>query len=294
MKKLPLPAYDDAEIITALSNNNGLTKTSYPHLRDAIEIIKDGYAHYLENRGDAWVITVDLISKELKKGLLKNYQYPPKELKHLQVLRDSSQNVCVMCGSERAVNLDHVFPKENHSQWAVFSKNLVPGCKCNIGRGAVSTGCVDSKQRVLHPYFDECLAQRLLSCEIIPDEQFRLANIRLRYLQPELPEHESIKFHVENVVVRSGLLKWLDSQWPKLRSNPCNIIHRLPRNTIHTLDELRLHLEDSISRFDGNTGTPNNWNSILIHGLLTSNRVLEWLLVHHNGIISGEINPEDN
>jgi hypothetical protein len=294
MKRLPIPDYDDVKIIKKLSTNKRLKKTSYPELKDSIKIIISGYEHYIKKKGNVWDITVDILPLKLKSGLLKNYDGEPGSLNYLTELRNSSLDICPMCGSEGAVNLDHILTKENHHQWAVFSKNLVPACDCNNKRGTALTGDVSKRQRILHPYFDDCLKERLLSCNISPDANFRLADIELKYMCEYHPQFESIKYHVEEVVLKRGLLKWLDERWVKLRANPSVLIQTIPIKIIDSIDELSDYLIDSIGRFDKATGTPNNWNSIFVHGVLTSPSLIEWLLGRHNEIVGGGLDPRDN
>jgi hypothetical protein len=294
MKRLVIPEYDDVAIITALSENRRLNRTSYPHLRDNLETVINGYSRYMVNNGDAWGISVDLIPTELKDGLLTNYDTPPVQLNHLDILRNSSRNVCPMCGSERAVNLDHILTKEKHPQWAVYSKNLVPGCNCNIKRKSSLTGDIATRQRVLHPYFDDCLIDRLLSCTIDPDADFRLADIEIRYLCEDSPDYESIKYHVEKVVLRSGLVGWLGSQWSQLRRSPPDLIQTIPYAHIDSVESMLSYLNDSLGRHDSRAGTPNNWNSIFIHGIVNTPNFIEQLVERHNRIVAGDIEVVDN
>ena len=45
---------------------------------------------------------------------------------------------------------------------------------------------------------------------------------------------------------------------------------------------------------DERHGTPNNWDSILIHGILRDNNAKQFILQRHNDIINGIIDPENN
>jgi len=291
MKKLDIPTYDDTQIIRDLSENSRLSGTSYPHLRNELTLIRAAYTDYVTQTGNAWNITDVLISDSLKTGLVKNYNDPPKLLSFIKELRDSSPDICPMCGSAKTGTLDHLLPKDNYPQWSVFSKNLVPACDCNLKRKEVLKGDVIKQERVLHPYFDNCMADRQLSCLITSTDNFRVVDIQISYVNRAEPQLDSIKFHVEKVIKPSGVIKWLENEWLKIRKRPSNQIQTIPLNSFNSIDELRGYLHDSLTRHDASKGTPNNWNSILIHGIMNSPGVVEWLLDRHNGIIDGSIDP---
>lgn len=69
---------------------------------------------------------------------------------------------CPMCGSLHSGTLDHIFPQSDYPEFAVFSRNLVPACKCNSKRQNDLLGDGQG-ERILHPYYDVCLGERLLS-----------------------------------------------------------------------------------------------------------------------------------
>ena len=167
MKKLDFPPYIDYTIISELAKNKRLSGTSYPHLLNNLTLIQNQYAHYISNRGNAINIVSQPIANNLKTGLIKNYNTPPEQLKHLEDLRNSSPDICPMCGSSHAGTLDHILPKEDFPEWAVFSWNLVPACECNINRGRTLVGNRANNERILHPYFDTILGNRNISCTII-------------------------------------------------------------------------------------------------------------------------------
>ncbi len=281
MKYLPIPGVNDVHSTTEMSENEALHRTSYPYLRMALPDILRGYQHYEDQGGNALNINPLLISDSLKMGLLKNYGAPPNVLSFIKNIRKSSPKVCPMCGSLKTTSLDHVLPKEDYPEFAVYSKNLVPACDCNTKRGT-ATKDTTTGVRVLHPYFDNCLSERQLSCEISPRPNFPKVDIEITYVEPADPLIESLEFHVQKVVLPSGLIGWLSSQWASLVEYPGGTIHTLPHAPIESGNELRGYLEDALQRYDSSYGTPNNWVSIFVHGLLESDGVLQWLLDRHN------------
>lgn len=281
MKKLPSPPVDDTAATTATANNPRLYRTSYPHLRDFLGEILDSYNNYDENNGDALLIMPIGIDAALENGLLTNYASPPASLLYISDIRDSSPAVCPMCGSLKTTSLDHLLPKDDYPEFAIYSRNLVPACDCNTKRGTTLKN-VGEGVRILHPYYDDCLNQRQLSCKFVASPAFPKVKITIQYVHPAGEMIDSIMFHVQKVVEPSGLLKWLSSRWSSLAGCPDAVIQTLPRRQVDDVAELREYLTDALERYDEGHGTPNNWYSIFVHGLLESDGVATWLLATHN------------
>lgn len=281
MKKLEFPKVDDIERTTDLSRNRLLRQTSYPHLSNRLREVLGSYQRYTRFQGNALKIEPMNLEDPLKSGLKSNYSHPPSSLSYIDEIRSSSPRVCPMCGSLKPHTLDHVLPKEDYSEFAIYSRNLVPACDCNIKRGRTLVER-DASARVLHPYFDDCLSDRLLSCEISPFPEFPMADIKIRYLKLEHPLAKSVRFHVESIVVRAGIVTWLSGQWSSFVECPSAVVQTLPHAVIGTDEEMKLSLQDAIGRHDKNLGTPNNWESIFVHGLIHSPGVIAWSRQVHN------------
>ncbi|OBT16292.1 hypothetical protein A9264_11675 [Vibrio sp. UCD-FRSSP16_10] len=279
MKKLPAPVVNDTVKITATSQNTRLDRTSYPYLSNQLQAILNGYQNYDANDGNALLVANVNITNNLSSALKKHYASPPSDLKFIDELRASSPNVCPMCGSLKTGTLDHLFPKDDYPWFAVYSKNLVPACDCNSKRGKNLKGV---SKRILHPYYDLILNQRLLSCSIVQDPQFPNAKIKIDYVLPQHPEINSIKYHAEKVVIPSGIINWLEGEWDTTTQNPSSKIQTLPLANIPTVADFSRYLNDALNRYDQSYSTPNNWFSIFIHGILNSQGVVRFLYSKHN------------
>lgn len=291
MKYLPIPLINDVQKTTDVSNNVLLSKTSYPHLRNLLPNVLQQYENYVQQQGNAWLLGSIPVSDDLKKGLLKNYASPPKSLSYLKEIRSSSPDICPMCGSLKPYSLDHVFPKEDYPELAIFSKNLVPACDCNIKRKTTLKGDAVTQERVLHPYFDTCFQTRQVSCCFTSIDNFRLIDVSIEIINPQHHQYSSINFHVENIVKPSGIVNWLVNEWIKLKKTPPNIIQTIPTHQLPDQNKMKEYLLDALSRYDNNYGTPNNWHSIFVHGIVSSPGVLDWLFHRHNDILAGNIDP---
>ena len=280
---MTLPVVDDASKITLNSNNSRLGKTSYPYLQNQLQQILNGYADYDAKSGNAHTVNAVVINNDLRSGLKSNYKSPPKDLKFINDIRTSSPNVCPMCGSLKTGTLDHLFPKDDYPWFSVYSKNLVPACDCNSKRG---TNLKNGNQRVLHPYYDQFLTDRLLSCNIIENTNYPNAKITIAYVDPTHQEAENIKFHTEKIVLPSGIIGWLEGEWDTSTLSPFLKIQTLPQENIATLHEFNLYLNDAMTRYDRAYGTPNNWFSIFIHGIISSAGCAAWLHTKHNQLFT--------
>jgi hypothetical protein len=282
MKKMTPVRVNDLWYLDELAKNSGLVKTSYPELRNQKKLLIQAYESYEVNRGNPWLITMPVINNKLKSGLLSHYSSPPVIINYLERITDSSPDVCPMCGGFDPFTRDHILPQSEYQVWAIFSKNLVPACKCNSKRGTALKGDPKTSARVLHPYYDDCLSERLLSCKITQRNDYRWFDLEIIYVNPTHQEIASIKYHTQKIVIKSGIEKWLTGQLGKLNNCPSNVIQTLPKRRILTEDEVREGVEDCLDRNDELTGSKNNWQSILCHGLLNSDGMLHWISERHN------------
>ena len=270
---------NDAQKITATSQRKKLHRTSFPHLRNELQSILNGYQNYATNNGNALSVANVDITNDLSIALKKHYASPPTDLKFIDDLRASSPNVCPMCGSLKTGTLDHLFPKDDYPCFAVYSKNLVPACDCNSKR---RTNLTNGNKRILHPYYDLFLNQRLLSCTIVQDPRFPKAKIEIAYVLPQHLEIDSIKYHTEKVVLPSGIINWLEGEWDTTTQKPSLKIQTLPSTNIPTITDFSRYLTDALNRYDQSYSTPNNWFSIFVHGILNSQGVVQFLYTKHN------------
>lgn len=291
MNRIPPPTIDDKKIIMKLAENTKLLKTTYPCLMDHLEVVLEQYTHYEEMSGNAIKIEPKEIPQPLRNGLLKHYNSPPQDLKFIENLRKRSPDACPMCGSFHSSTLDHLLPKEKYPLWAVFSKNLIPACPCNSKRGEILTGDIAQGERILHPYFDDCLSNRVVSCRITSKDGFKTINVSLKCLPAPPGVQKALNFHITKIVSRSGILDWIRKKWGQLYLKPSSLLFSLRKKLIANTRELREDLEEYLDWLDEKHGGQNNWESVFVSGILDSEEIIEWLYERHNGIINGTIDP---
>jgi hypothetical protein len=176
-----------------------------------------------------------------------------------------------MCGSLKTGTLDHIFPKNTFAEFSIYSRNLVPACDCNSLRGDDYKGARRG-ERVLHPYFDVGMNQRLLRATIKPDAgDFRRPLIGIEVcIKKANPLYPAVSYHLQTVVLRTKIIEYLESFWPKLLRFYRDYF-RLPAGHF-TIDNLNRAIREKLGESDRRRSTPNNWDSMLLAGLSANAR----------------------
>lgn len=272
MNRIPKPMYDDAGAFQALASNHRLE--SHPRLQPIVATILASYSQYAAVSGNPAHVQNQAIHAELGKFLKGHYASPPKDLLHITTLRESSEHrVCPMCGSMHGGTLDHYLPKNAYPIFSVFSLNLVPACKCNSKRKETLTG-PNHNERVLHPYFDDCLGQRLIKAKF--EDLGKVPRVTVVLAVPAThPDYAAIAFHFRKIVQKTAIQRYVADRWSNLCRKPSLAVRALERN-IDDPAELQRELQKELNLLDDQFGGKNNWNSVFVSGLLEP-PVMEWL-----------------
>lgn len=272
MRKLSFPIFDDIAGIDALVDNHRLG--SYPGLQTFRQALKTGYVQYESVSGNAHAVVHVPIPDPLDKWLRKHYKDLPTSHHPIEDIREDNLALpCSMCGSSHAHTLDHVLPKEDHPAFAVFSKNLVPACDCNLKRGQNYKGHAVGA-RILHPYYDACLDERLYAAKFSGMDATVIVDLEI-LVAPTHPDRPAIEYHLVNVIKRTGVLNWLGRQWVKFVRAPRKIVGSLnfiPANQA----ELTAAICEHRDARDYAQDSLNNWESMFAQGLLDP-AVIAWL-----------------
>ncbi len=273
MNRLQLPSFfDDHAALRALAKNWRVA--SYPSLSAHTTAILDGYTQYVTAKGNAALITKVSLPPKIEGFLQRHYDAPPKDIGYISEIRNKSgANTCPMCGSMHCNTLDHILPKTKFPSFAIFGLNLVPACNCNSWRGQTLLGA-HKGERILHPYFDDILGQRLVSARF--DDLGEVPSISLQLLLSTAhPLYSAVSFHTKNVVEKTLVKNFLRKLWVKLIQRPGLIIYELSTDppTRNALVEI---LNRERERLDDLYDSKNNWHSIFLSGLLVD-EVIDWL-----------------
>lgn len=290
MKKLPKPQIDDLDILKKMKDNTRIS--SQPFISNEYATMLTQYTYYANNDGNPWSCNGGQISTDLKQKLEYHYSNPYSDLQYIKELRaKGSPDVCPLCGSLKTATLDHFLPQADYPEWIVYSKNLVPACDCNSKRRNDVKG-INNNQRVLHPYYDDCLELRVVSAEF--SGNLDEPDIDIVPLPVEGVAEETITFHIDTVIKRSTIIPWMETKWQSMKRKPRGIISAIPRNGLPiTMGELEQYLQETLEDKDEEHQTANNWYSMFIYGIYCSDPTKTWLLNRHNGIVTEAVDPFD-
>ena len=198
----------------------------------------------------------------LKNGLKADYSRDLKALSYIAEIRNElSPDVCPMCGSFGTGQADHFVPKTTYPEFSLFAKNLVPACKCNQTKLASYKNAHGA--RILHPYFDKSLGQRILYLEFSGDVV--APDLAVEFTLPYKTNADA-KYHVSSIVARGNVFNWASKEWSKIKTRPSGTIFQKENGSFTTAD-IRRMLEKAFLYSDRDYGTPNNWKSMFYYGL---------------------------
>jgi hypothetical protein len=279
MKRMVRGNIDDVAIL------NQIAQDPARHLRRYLQHVPDiiaKYQLYVDAAGNAADPQAPLplhLPEDLKTLLKGYYARPPEELAFIESVRESSTDACPMCGGGNCSTIDHIFPKGDFAEFSFFSWNLVPACGCNVKRRSALRGNQQG-ERVLHPYFDACLTDRLIRAQISANHNdFTTPKIELLVLMDSThPNHAALQFHLKEIVLKTYIKRHWIQLWGKLRRGPEKVFTTLQAGDI-TLDQMSEAVTRKLQETDYLSGTPNNWDSMLYAGLAANADAKEFLLL---------------
>lgn len=187
----------------------------------------------------------------------------------IKELRTNHPHVsCPMCGSTSVTSLDHVLPKKEYPELAVFSYNLVASCQpCNNRRG--KKGAFSSSQGFIHPYFDTMILDTL-ELRIQFSQPFSAVGFELIVTGVYGVDFDRVTWHINNSIdfnvfhrsMRSFWAKWWDKSFTI--KNPLQI-----QSTI--IEEIRI---------ESKVNSRNSWEAAFLKGLTADMQALNWMSIN--------------
>lgn len=258
-------------------------------IEDLEEDILSLYNDYLRNNGNPHLLpshnTSGTIREIIEKKFQQIYNKPPETmiLKDVfsHIRKKSSPNLCPMCGSSSIGTIDHYLPQSIYPLYSIYLYNLVPACSCNSLRNTTIIGNIN--ERILHPYFDNVLlSRRLLTSSLIlnPDESL---DIKIEVYENGLTpiEIDMVKFHLDNVVLKTNILDSIADFWGNIKDQPDSIMYNRPTAPIDKLTYYK-NVKEHFKRFFINKNLHNSWMSILLHGIIKNKRIISFLTNKYN------------
>lgn len=281
MKHLTPLNIDNLALVTEFSNRRNLS--SHPRLHAELNGIVEQYQLYQRARGNVLELhRLESIDEALADSLRTHYKSEIKGLEFIEEIRNNlSPDICPMCGSLGSAEIDHVAPKEFYPEFSFFSYNLVPACSCN-NKKSVTYRDERLHARVLHPYFDEILRNRLVYLKYSGElETPKIEIVAVEQYEEDL----DVVFHIENVLKKSSLRNWKARAWVNLFRNPSAFLNSLNQIAGEVaFDDVRAVVEAKLIEYDNYYGTPNNWFSMMFYGLHSNMLFLTGLAEKENRI----------
>lgn len=272
MKRINKPTDSGSRELNTATQDKRLKKT-FPHLLRFGLRAERLARHYDLAKGDPNVVRSARITADEKKAVLYLYASPPSGMNYIKGLRASlAGETCPMCGGSNPTELDHYLTQKKYPEYACLSFNLVPACSCNRKRMETLYN-PDTHARVLHPYYDDCMADPLFDLTFNPDDAPPVFHIRY-LINCRDPNFKNVEYHVNNIVLRTNFLSYIEKRWSKLKIQPNNILphHRDYRSTSAQFHQYLLDLSCEKSADEGS----NAWEAIFLRSI--SNRcVANWL-----------------
>jgi hypothetical protein len=160
---------------------------------------KEAYEHYTAKCGDPWAVMPASFTAGDEANFRKLYTNR-KGSGVLRRMRDEAHACCPMCGSGTTGSLDHYLPQEKFSEFAIFTKNLIPTCPhCNSSvKGSTYMGA-QAGQRFMHPYFDTFANGPVWQVNVLaPFGAPEFLPVPVSSLTPLV--HTMMSFHLDNVL----------------------------------------------------------------------------------------------
>lgn len=276
MNKLKCANYRDETRLDIL-NSRSDKMSKITELAGDIINIKAAYQLYKTNRGNPYKILDKLstvpISDEMGEVLSYYYEHPVLPIKFIKKLRTEHRfRCCPMCGSFSCGTIDHYLPQAPHNIFAIFSLNLIPTCLCNSKKSNRLTG-KNVNERFLHPYFDNCLQQRLIKVDFHHLDSAPTVSSRV-ILPASDPDFTTVNYHFEKLV-QENLEEYTLQRFIDFCRRPAVYITPLRENP-KSIGHLRNILEWELQAKDEEYDSKNNWNSLFVDALL-EDPVFTWL-----------------
>jgi 5-methylcytosine-specific restriction endonuclease McrA len=267
MKKINLNI-DDQSILDNLYTSSSNLVTDFQCRED--HFLKIRYRQYLAYANKHKLYTLPETSNmhtSRKETFKKLYLSKIVALNYIRKYREeTSYKICSLCGSPSAGTLDHFLPQDKYSEFSIFSKNLIPACKCNSSKNKKIS-------MMYHPQFFNFLGNRLY---IIKFEIFNNC-INFHSIQPTIKSnhkyYQLINSHLVNHILKcvKGFKNEMRTRLQSLYDTPHMHIFALDSVKITSKNQLKKIILQQLKRENEKFQTPNSWDSIILASFLQDN-----------------------
>lgn len=267
MKKINLNIDDQ----TILANLYTSTSNLVIDLRVREEFfLKNRYMQYLAyaQKNKLYILPQTLNMHKVRKETFKNlYSSKLIALNYINKYRtETSYKTCSLCGSPSAGTLDHFLPQDSYSEFSIFSKNLIPACKCNSSKNK-------NINMMYHPQFFDFLDNRLYVLKF----QFFDNAINFLSIEPTIKSNHKyfqiVNSHLENHILKcvKGFKNEMRTRLQSLYDTPQTHIFALDSVEVTSKNQLKKIICQQLKRENQKFSTPNSWDSLILSSFLQRN-----------------------
>ncbi|MDN8228391.1 MULTISPECIES: hypothetical protein [Acinetobacter calcoaceticus/baumannii complex] len=264
MKKINLDV-DDISILNSLYSSTSKLVDNFKDREDYL--LKHRYKMYVafaERSKLSKLRCIPYFNKRRAKIFQDLYSSELVSLRYIKDYRkNTSYKVCSLCGSPAAGTLDHFLPKDIYPEFSIFSKNLIPACKCNFSKNK-------NINMIYHPQFFDFLENRLYHID------FSIINNCINYKSIEVniktnhPYYTLIKSHLINHILKcvDGFENEMRTRLQSLYDTPNTHIYALDSVKKVSKQQLRKIIHNQLKRENEKFKTPNSWESLILSSFL--------------------------
>jgi hypothetical protein len=245
-------------------------------LQKTLPDVLNAYSHYDSNYGNSYFIKpLPNLLKTERHALKLLYTTETNEYEFIKKLRESGKNKsCPVCGSLAGATIDHYLPRGIYPEYSVYTWNLIPACfDCNTHHNDTYAGA-GVNDRMIHPYYDGFVVQRLLSVEITPP--YWAAELAFVPINVTGAARDICLWHIENVINKTSAVERITAMWGNITRDKLTARSFFGKHD--KLRNLKKAVKAKLKDQDLLLGAQNNWESALFHGLSSDDDVLRWIL----------------
>lgn len=267
MKKIDLNI-DDLSILDNLYSSNSKLVVNFKDREDSF--LKHRYKMYIAYANKhklSSLAPTQNFHKKRAEIFEKLYSPGLAPVKYIKKYRTKTNfHICSLCGSPASGTLDHFLPQNLYPEFSIFSKNLIPACKCNSSK---------SKNIILmyHPQFFDLLSVRIYFIKFKITQGVVNDLIFTSTLNHKHKYYDLVTSHLKNhiLICSKGIEDFMRTKLQSIYDTPHVYLSALKYIKITSKKQLRKIILDQIENENIKYESVNSWDSMALCSYLSKN-----------------------
>lgn len=292
LQRLNMPTYlaltrTAREDLAAIQTYISKRRDGWQEIHRVLPRVANAFARYSEGYIEPSSLLLEASDRKLARAMYGLYDSKVSYLRFKNAPRKPGHvGCCPYCGIKGSMTVDHYLPRSREAfpHFSVLSANLVPACgdcqghkltyyapamervvlnrRPQVGATALHRPYRfrTSERRILHPYFDRFLAERVLIATIEMDARGVLSLVSIA---PRLNLARSIRRSIEFHLDRLKVLERAKGEVEHLHSA---ILKGM--KGVRTLTELTENLKTQLASAQSRGGSPNFFDALYLRALI--------------------------